>query len=366
EHFPEPHRVVLRDPLTQLSEIQFKKLFRLTKQTFRYVLDRIRVHLDEPVKSTDLYPELMLLTALKFFGSGSYQQDIGYNYCLGISQSSVSRCIHKIIEVFNKQEVMDAFIKFPHTIPELNNIRRQFFLKHNIPGIIGCIDCTHVALFPPKINDPNFPEYLYINRKGYHSINVQLVCDDKLEIMNVCARYPGSNHDSYIWNSCNLKNVLQNLHEAGHTDYFLLGDSGYALRSWLLTPITPEPNPNTPESHYNSAHKRIRSTIERCNGVLKMRFRCLFKHRVLHYDPETACKIINTCCILHNICLRLNDPHFEDHEYDDEDIIDYGVYDNQQADIGELVLNVGRANPLLQVGLRQRSKIVNIFRGRQN
>nr|CAI5840098.1 unnamed protein product [Callosobruchus analis] len=38
-----------------------------------------------------------------------------------------------------------------------------------------------------------------------------------------------------------------------------------------------------------------------------MRFRSLFKHRVLHYDPETACKIIDTCCILHNICMFKNE-----------------------------------------------------------
>nr|CAI5830342.1 unnamed protein product [Callosobruchus analis] len=81
------------------------------------------------------------------------------------------------------------------------------------------------------------------------------VCDHNLEIMNVCARYPGS-------------------------------DSGYALRSWMLTPITPEPAPHTPEFRYNAAHKTIRSTVERCNEVLKMRFRCLFKHRVLHYDQR--------------------------------------------------------------------------------
>nr|CAI5840097.1 unnamed protein product [Callosobruchus analis] len=40
--------------------------------------------------------------------------------------------------------------------------------------------------------------------------------------------------------------VPAKLNEAGHTDYFLFGDSAYALRSWLLTPITPEPAPHTP------------------------------------------------------------------------------------------------------------------------
>lgn len=51
----------------------------------------------------------------------------------------------------------------------------RFFQKYNFPGIIGCIDCTHVAIFPPKINDDHYPEHIYVNRKNYHSINVQLV-----------------------------------------------------------------------------------------------------------------------------------------------------------------------------------------------
>src|SRR5699024_8478387 len=36
--------------------------------------------------------------------------------------------------------------------------------------------CTHEAIFPPKINDPIHPEAICVNRKRYHSLNVQLVC----------------------------------------------------------------------------------------------------------------------------------------------------------------------------------------------
>lgn len=46
---------------------------------------------------------------------------------------------------------------------------------YGFPGVIGAIDCTHVAIVPPKTNDPVYPEHMYINRKRYHSINVQLV-----------------------------------------------------------------------------------------------------------------------------------------------------------------------------------------------
>jgi len=50
-----------------------------------------------------------------------------------------------------------------------------------------------------------------------------------------------------------------------------IGDSGYPLRPWLLTPIN---NPITEtEKYYNTKHMSTWSLIERCNGFLKMRFR---------------------------------------------------------------------------------------------
>ena len=52
----------------------------------------------------------------------------------------------------------------------------RFYNKYGFPGVVGCVDCTHVAIVPPKKNCPTYPEHIYVNRKGYHSINVQIVC----------------------------------------------------------------------------------------------------------------------------------------------------------------------------------------------
>lgn len=51
----------------------------------------------------------------------------------------------------------------------------RFYEKYGIPGVIGVIDGTHIAIVPPKSDDPIYPEHVYVNRKGYHSINTQLV-----------------------------------------------------------------------------------------------------------------------------------------------------------------------------------------------
>jgi len=59
---------------------------------------------------------------------------------------------------------------------------------------------------------------------------------------------------------------------AGQSIIWVTGDSGYPLRPWLMTPLT-QYQPNTPEERYNHRFKYVRSLIERCIGLLKMRFR---------------------------------------------------------------------------------------------
>ena len=80
--------------------------------------------------------------------------------------------------------------------------------------MIGAIDCTHVAIRAPHVN-----EYVYINGKHLHSINVQLICDAHMAILNAVARWPGSTHDSFVVPNCSVGNRL----EAGAGRY-----------SWLL------------------------------------------------------------------------------------------------------------------------------------
>ncbi len=82
-------------------------------------------------------------------------------------------------------------------------------------------------------------ESCFRNRKGYCSINVQVVCDEKAHITNIVARWPGSTHDSRIFDNSHLCALLEIHAFQGH----LVGDNGYPCRAYLLTPIL---NPSMP------------------------------------------------------------------------------------------------------------------------
>nr|CAH7743104.1 unnamed protein product [Callosobruchus chinensis] len=104
--------------------------------------------------------------------------------------------------------------------------------------------------------------------------------------------------------------------------FFLLGGSGYTLRPWLLTPLDSAPATQA-EQNFDHHLKAVGASIERCNGVLKNRFRCLLKDTVLHYNQNKASKIINACVVLHDMCI---DANLAEPELEPKQTVDLGIY----------------------------------------
>ncbi|XP_058877978.1 putative nuclease HARBI1 [Acipenser ruthenus] len=212
---------------------------------------------------------------------------------LGLHKSTASRIVFRV-----SKELATRLPVFPVESTVLNRMKSDFFSIAGFPNVVGAVDGTHV-----KIQAPSADEHLYVNRKGYHSIHVQMICDANLSIINCVARWPGSSHDSRILR----QSVVHEAFEGGAIPGILLGDSGYQLKPWLLTPFI---NPtNEAHTRYNNAHTKSRNLIERCFGVLKRRFHCL--HGELRMVPERACNIICAAVVLHNIARELALPDVE-------------------------------------------------------
>jgi hypothetical protein len=195
----------------------------------------------------------------------------------------------------------------PRTEAEELEIMRGFFAINNFPRVIGAIDGTHIP-----IRNPGGPlAQIYINRKGWYSINTQVVVDHLGKVCDVVARWRGSAHDARIFNECILKQRFENNEFRG----LLIGDSGFGCTPYLLTPVL---NPATrQEERYNRAHILTRNIIERSFGRFKKKFLCLFQK--LNTNLETAKAVIVACCVLHNLSIEWNG--FEDEDHDDDDNI---------------------------------------------
>ena len=101
----------------------------------------------------------------------------------------------------------------------------------------------------------------------------------------------------------------------GIIDGILVGDSGYACRSYSMTLVLKPKNAG--EVRYNTAHRRTRCVIERCFGLLKRRFPCL--HLGLRTALANTLVIIVTTAVLHNFALLRQEQDF-DEDIEDEDV----------------------------------------------
>uniref|UniRef100_UPI00398F5FB3 putative nuclease HARBI1 n=1 Tax=Pristiophorus japonicus TaxID=55135 RepID=UPI00398F5FB3 len=148
----------------------------------------------------------------------------------------------------------------------------------------GCIDCTHIALQAPLEDSEMFR-----NRKGFHSINVQLMCDNMHRIMSDDARYPGSTHDAFILCDSVISAMFQQQPER---QSWLLGVKGYRLATWLMMPLRVA---RTEADHEYMSHIATCSIIERTIGILKQHFRCW---TILEATCNTPLRL-PVSCLLH-------------------------------------------------------------------
>ena len=142
-----------------------------------------------------------------------------------------------------------------------------------------------------------------------------------MNIVNCVAKWPGSVHDARILRESPLFEAFESSNKP--LSGYILGDSGYMLRDWLMTPISAVRSAK--DEAYNKALCGTRCTVERCIGVLKRRWHCL--HTELRVSPQRACQIICACVILHNRAVQLRQLDVDDVAADgnDDDADDTGT-----------------------------------------
>ena len=112
--------------------------------------------------------------------------------------------------------------------------------------MVGDTDCTHVKIQSPEDDGEHFR-----NKKGFFSINVQAICNSKLEFTNIIAHWRGSVHDERIFENSVIGTNLENETQNG----ILLGDNGYPCKKYLLIPLA---NPSSrSEQLHNRAHIKL-------------------------------------------------------------------------------------------------------------
>ncbi|KAJ8929768.1 hypothetical protein NQ314_017505 [Rhamnusium bicolor] len=118
--------------------------------------------------------DIAVLIFLWIIGQTASFRDVANRFDITISS------LHRI----NKRMLIFLKNLSPRVITWLSDnekrIMEQHFRENGFSNIIGAIDGNHIKIDKPE-NDPDS----YINRKGYYSIQMQVVCDHTRKIRDI-------------------------------------------------------------------------------------------------------------------------------------------------------------------------------------
>ncbi|XP_042905121.1 putative nuclease HARBI1 [Parasteatoda tepidariorum] len=275
----------------------------------RYVPTRNNDLEDKLESDTDrnnaLTPTEKVLTAVRFYAFGNQQINLGDTQKM--SQPSVSRIISEVSQCL--AELRPQYIYLPQSEAERMEVSRSFYSKFGFPSVYGALDCTLIPILKP--GGPQAETFR--SRKKIFALNVQSLADSDLFIRNIVTRWPGSTHDSTVFDHSYLRAHLET---EVPFKYHVLGDSGYPLRPYLMTPFLHPTGAN--QVRYNSTHARARNVVERQYGIWKRRFACLdvpFRCKL-----QNVQKIIVATAVLHNLALTMGDHIEEKKSVSDDDV----------------------------------------------
>lgn len=144
----------------------------------------------------------------------------------------------------------------------------------------------------------------YFNKKKRYSVSLQAVIDADMKFIDIFCGEPGSLHDGRILRRSNLyARSMQNQAANFPNESFLIGDSAYPMKDWLVFPFKRVgPRLTRRQKDFNFLLSSTRMIVENAFGAMKNRFR-----RLLHFTEQVKIpfivNLIACGCILHNICV---------------------------------------------------------------
>lgn len=304
----------------------WKENFRITRRTFEFI---VRVAGPEMAKKDTRLRQSIpvhkrVAVALWRLATGDTYRSTGLQFGIG-------RCTAMLI----KQDFCNAiakrakeFIKFPETEQEVLQSIRLFTNKSPFPQVVGAIDGCHIALKTVPV-DKGID---YVNRKQDYSVVIRGVADASFRFLDISAGYPGSIHDARVLRLSNLhREIEQGNWLNGPTKQIsgseirplLVGDSAYPLSVWLMKPFKQTRTLSERQLRFNHALSQARVVIEQAYGILKGRWRCLYK--AMEGKTNRVAITILACCVLHNICIDVGDPSPIDILGDDDNDMDQSL-----------------------------------------
>eukprot|EP00033_Pygsuia_biforma_P004700 GCRY01005152.1.p1 GENE.GCRY01005152.1~~GCRY01005152.1.p1 ORF type:complete len:399 (+),score=33.13 GCRY01005152.1:95-1291(+) len=316
----------------QMENAQFQRNFRVNRTVFEnlvedcecfgHVFGRKRIPTEHRVLMTLSY----LSNPRHYF---RLSQEWGVSD--GFACQVVEEVCGKIVE--NNQDA----IQFP-TVDERKEASLYFKSKtaqrndeNGIEGAFGALDGSHIRIKKPML--PLYHHEDYVNRKKYHSIQLQALVDHQKRFRDVDIGWQGCVHDARVYSHSELSSTLERLaNETRLGEAFILADAAYPATKMILTPKKQIGPFTEQERRFNFLHSSARMVVEQAFGMLKNKWRILLNtENTVNADIPKA--VLNACCILHNLIIddRLGEESDEDEEVE-RDIEQMDLIENEEPE----------------------------------
>uniref|UniRef100_A0A6V7QYU1 DDE Tnp4 domain-containing protein n=1 Tax=Ananas comosus var. bracteatus TaxID=296719 RepID=A0A6V7QYU1_ANACO len=302
-------------PLSLSKDLhKFESVFKISRKTFNYICSLVKDPLLAKTSKNFSFSNGETLTvddqvavALRRLSSGESLQNVGLP--LGLSHSTVSQVTWRFVEAM-EQRGLDH-LKWPNS-QELEIIKSKFEKIQGLPNCCGAIDTTHVAMRLPSAESNS---KVWLDSEENYSMVLQAIVDPQMRFRDITTGWPGSLSESTVLKSSGffklckeglrLNGKTMDLVEGTELREYIVGDPGYPLLPWLITPYRGNDISRTKEE-FNRRHCMTRMVAQRALARFKDMWRIL-QGGMWRADKHRLPRIILVCCLLHNIVIDLQD-----------------------------------------------------------
>ncbi|KAH7932821.1 hypothetical protein HPB49_003259 [Dermacentor silvarum] len=113
---------------------------------------------------------------------------------IGLTQPAVSKCVRRVAEGIVHAGTRNKWVHLTRTSEKKAAVKEGFLRRGGIPGVIGCVDGSLIAIIAPKGD-----KAAYMRLKGFYALKSMFICGAGMRILTVGALRPGWDHDAYVW-----------------------------------------------------------------------------------------------------------------------------------------------------------------------
>ncbi|KAF7082593.1 hypothetical protein CFC21_086455 [Triticum aestivum] len=296
-----------RGTLTSFEDTQqFGYVFKMTRKTFSYICSLVMKPSMEDMNNYTfvdgrvLSLEDRVAVALRRLQSSELPESIGSS--LGVSESTLLLVTESFIVAVDKRAGHHS--RWPDS-SEMDKVKSMFEKIHNMHNCCGVICTTHI------------PFGQCWDREKNETILVQLVIDPAMRFRTIWwGRISSMDqssilHESYFFKECEKGARLNGSKlkvglDGPEVGEYIIGDAGYPLLPWLLTPYQEE-DLSYSKAEFNSRHNAATTCAQKALARFRDTWTYLQGETSCPVNQKTIVATIHACCYLHNIIIDMED-----------------------------------------------------------